>query len=413
MTSSSASGSGSSSAAPLNLNHHLPRTTPSLSRPIQLSSNPTAYPHHHHHPPSAPSALHTHHPTGSSSTNFHQYSNYGSSWSSSPPNRPQSVLNNPLYRLPVFASRLQSNRPSHSPTPPHGSHQSLLVPLPQPPALINPPLHLQPEYLDRPDSRSSLQSQSTALPSLSHPPASGSRALKPTNPISYKNFHIWSEEWPRQWGWTGVDIPVHGVKALRDEIEGSSLHNRGSEVDLSHDPPSLDMNTGEESTGLGEVVSCSFASDRWKVEVGQFLDFILVAHEPFFPWMSPTDAFGLPLHLALVKGHARRPSAPSTPTAPAMSNLHPVSSSTSAPSPSNGNLSLYLTCHELEVDWPTSRSISTSILVSIKEPRIPINLNPITDLGSVSEGWIWRVCCEERSFEREREVWGVFSCLQI
>ncbi|WAQ93377.1 hypothetical protein PtA15_18A438 [Puccinia triticina] len=174
--------------------------------------------------------------------------------------------------------------------------------------------------------------------------------------------HLWNEEWPRHWAWTGVDIPIHNLRALSQNIEQKSA---AGHIDLSPDDIAADISSGE-------VLSYSFGKDRWKVEV--------------------------------VKAHSRRPSAPSTPT----NTTHPQHPRQRKPTNTAGpdhHLSLYLTCHELEVDWPVSRAISTSILISIKEPRIPLHLNPITDLGSPAEGWIWRTCCDEHSFEREREVW--------
>lgn len=343
--------------------------SPSSAVPITASASsrrsfqfPSTSLHQSYHP------LSHHHSTSTSTSNSLFNHPSTSSWSNSPPTRPyNSILSHPLYRLPTSASRLSSNRQSAAQlsTPPH---QPLHIPQPQQPAYLNPSLQLQSEWFDRPDSRSSSQSQSTTLPSALNSIPLGSRPPKLSQPVPYKNFHIWTEEWPRQWGWTGVDIPVHNVKALRDDIENVGFPN--SELELPHDSTTIEATVGDDATGLGEVISCSFASNKWKVEV--------------------------------IKGHSRRPSAPTTPTS-RLSNVTSIPATT--PSPASSDLSLYLTCHELEVDWPTSRSISTSIIVSIKEPRIPVNLNPITDLGSASEGWIWRVCCEERSFERESEVW--------
>ncbi|KAH9824869.1 hypothetical protein DFH28DRAFT_942035 [Melampsora americana] len=341
-------------------------TSTSASTSRRSFQFPTTSLHHHqaYHP------LSHHLSTSTSPAHFNHTANH--SWSNSPPTRPYNhhILTHPLYRLPSSSSRLSSNRQSTATpqlsTPPH---QPLLIPQAQPPAFLNPALQSQSEWFDRPDSRSSSsQSQSTALPnSVLNSFPSASRPSKLSQPVPYKNFHVWTEEWPRQWGWTGVDIPVHNLKALRDEIENVGFPHSELQPELS---TNTEAGVGEETTGSGEVVSCSFASNKWKVEV--------------------------------IKGHSRRPSAPTTPTTH-LANLTSIPATTSIPS--NGDLSLYLTCHELEVDWPTSRSISTSIIVSIKEPRIPVNLNPITDLGSTSEGWIWRVCCEERSFERESEVW--------
>ncbi|EGF99421.1 uncharacterized protein MELLADRAFT_118316 [Melampsora larici-populina 98AG31] len=336
----------------------VPTASSSSRRSFQFPPNPL---HQSYHP------LSHHHSTLSSGSNNLFNHPSGSSWSHASPTRLHTPISHPLYRLPTSASRLSSIRQSAAQlsTP---SHQPVLVPQPQQPSFLNPSLQLQSDWFDRPDSRSSSQSQSTALPSALNSLPPGSRPSKLSQPVPYKNFHVWTEEWPRQWGWTGVDIPVHNVKALRDEIENVGFPN--SELELPHDASTAEVTVGDEVAGSGEVVSCSFASNKWKVEV--------------------------------IKGHSRRPSAPTTPTS-RLANVTSIPAT--SPSPSSGDLSLYLTCHELEVDWPTSRSISTSIIVSIKEPRIPVNLNPITDLGSASEGWIWRVCCEERSFERESEVW--------
>ncbi|POW08017.1 hypothetical protein PSTT_07787 [Puccinia striiformis] len=153
------------------------------------------------------------------------------------------------------------------------------------------------------------------------------------------------QQWPRQWLWTGVEIPVLNLRALRDSIEPNH------------------------SLESGEVLSYSFGSDRWKVEV--------------------------------VKGHHnRRTSAPTTPTN--TTHHHPGNTSQQQDS---STLSLYLTCHELEVDWPVSRSIDTSILISIKVPNLPTHSFPITNLNSLDEGWIWTTGTDFHAFEREREVW--------
>ncbi|KAG0144471.1 hypothetical protein CROQUDRAFT_660039 [Cronartium quercuum f. sp. fusiforme G11] len=335
-------------------------TTPSFNRPNSIS-RPFQFIPNHHQLINYNLNQHQHHQHHSSisSTSAASLFNQSNSlnYSNSPPNRSlyNNLLPHPSHRVPLYSSssssRLQSNRPSPVPTPPN-----VLIPQPQSqnPTLLN---NLQSEWFDRPDSRSSTN---TTLPQ------SRNNIIKPI--IPYKNFHIWNEEWPRQWGWTGVDIPVHGVKALRDEIETKF---NPSQLDPNIITDGIN-NNADESNGSNEVVNCSFASDRWKVEI--------------------------------VKAHTRRASAPTTPTTTLNPNTNNQNHNDNDNN-SSDNLSLYLTCHELEVDWPTSRSISTSILISIKEPRIPLNLNPITDLGSVSEGWIWRVCCDERSFERESEVW--------
>ncbi|POW03173.1 hypothetical protein PSHT_11745 [Puccinia striiformis] len=130
------------------------------------------------------------------------------------------------------------------------------------------------------------------------------------------------QQWPRQWLWTGVEIPVLNLRALRDSIEPNH------------------------SLESGEVLSYSFGSDRWKVEVGN-----------------------------------------------------------TSQQQDSSTLSLYLTCHELEVDWPVSRSIDTSILISIKVPNLPTHSFPITNLNSLDEGWIWTTGTDFHAFEREREVW--------
>ncbi|KAA1076970.1 hypothetical protein PGT21_025638 [Puccinia graminis f. sp. tritici] len=226
-------------------------------------------------------------------------------------------------------------------------------------------------YSNRPDSRSSSINTHQPPPHHHHHPQPQTHT--PPNPYAIPNTP--SEQWPRQWAWTGVEIPIHNLRALRDSIEQplNPLHREA-----------LSPEEHDTLGSSGEVLSYSFGSDRWKVEV--------------------------------VKGHNRRPSAPSTPTktthqpGPNRNNNTP-----NKPSPSGGGaplsyndqerLSLYLTCHELEVDWPVSRSISTSILIAIKEPRIPVHRHPITDLGSSAEGWIWRTYCDEHRFERERELW--------
>ncbi|KAI8453545.1 hypothetical protein BY996DRAFT_4582999, partial [Phakopsora pachyrhizi] len=248
------------------------------------------------------------------------------------------------------------------------------------------PIQTRSELYERPDSRSSLQSQLTAQPQSNRlNPDQKCQQQRSSSQSNSNNLQFWTEEWPRQWSWTGVDIPIHGVNSLRHQIEPASQVLTSS-LRVPQDVSQSEVEEEEEqeegivdgadNSSSGEVVSCRFGGDRWKVEV--------------------------------VKGHTRKPSAPPSPNQ-ITSAFKTLSSTIEPQSPNAENLSLYLTCQELDADWPTTKKISTSIMVSIKEPMIPMSAHPITDLGTASEGWVWRVHCEERRFEREFEVWECHS----
>ncbi|CAH7668630.1 hypothetical protein PPACK8108_LOCUS3155 [Phakopsora pachyrhizi] len=99
-----------------------------------------------------------------------------------------------------------------------------------------------------------------------------------------------------------------------------------------------------------------------------------------------------------VKGHTQKTSAPPSPNQ--ITSAFKTLSSTIEPQlPNTENLSLYVMCQGLGTNWPTTRRISTLIMVSIKEPMIQMSAHPITDLSIASEGWVWSFHSKEKRFE--------------
>lgn len=98
----------------------------------------------------------------------------------------------------------------------------------------------------------------------------------PAAPGSAQSFGM--EDWPKEWSWTGVDIPVHGVKALREDVERGKEPTAGTSEgedgvaggDLGVGGSHAAMATSEDDEGQSEVVSYTFGADRWKVELGTF-----------------------------------------------------------------------------------------------------------------------------------------------
>ncbi|MBW0483747.1 hypothetical protein O181_023462 [Austropuccinia psidii MF-1] len=240
----------------------------------------------------------------------------------------------------------------------------------------------QNEPLDRPSSRASTPFKTN------HHQIQSNHNNNNLSSNSNLNLNLGAEKYPRQWSWTGVDFLVQNLNSLRNQIENSHPQS-DNEFDSfgNWSIQNLDHLKEISNASSGEVASFRFSNERWKVE-------IVKTHH-----------------------HHRRPSAPTTPTksvnpSTIYDSIDQSKSLSSSPSPSSQQnfLSIYLTCHESENHWPTPRSISTSIMISVKEPKLLFHSNSITtNLASTSEGWIWRVCCPERCFEREDEVWECHS----
>lgn len=190
------------------------------------------------------------------------------------PLRPSSWAASPAYQpghLPLSASGSNLSRHA-SPfaagsSPPHQQPQVQPWGLPRPGSGVSAGPFGLPHFAQlpawpphRPDSRGSAATTANGRPWS----AGGQQS-------------VGMEEWPKEWGWTGVDIPVHGVKALKEEVERSkettvegseSEDGTGAGGDLGVGGSQTATTTSDDDEGQTEVVSYSFGADRWKVELG-------------------------------------------------------------------------------------------------------------------------------------------------